>query len=105
MSRYVLTSEAQDDLRTIREYLIREGGTRTARYVLARFVAAFRSLSITPGKGHSREDLVTHENLRFWPVFSYLIVYRFRTCPLAVVAVLHGKRDVEKVLGKRTLPN
>jgi len=34
MSRYVLTAEAQKDLRSIRDYVLEEGGLKAARYVL-----------------------------------------------------------------------
>jgi plasmid stabilization system protein ParE len=32
MNRYVLTTEAHEDLRKIRDYLLSEGGARAARY-------------------------------------------------------------------------
>jgi plasmid stabilization system protein ParE len=101
MSGYVLTAEAQEDLRGVREYLIQEAGFQVARYVLAKLAASFRGLASAPGKGHLREDLTADEDLRFWRVFSYLIVYRLGTKPLAVIAVLHGKRDVAGVLERR----
>jgi len=44
-----------------------------------------------PGLGPSRKDL-TDEPLRFWSVYSYLIVYRPETKPLQVI------RDVGAVL-------
>jgi plasmid stabilization system protein ParE len=43
--------------------------------------------------------------VRFWtlPKFSnYVIVYRSDTTPLQVVAVLHGKGDLKKVLEGRS---
>jgi len=36
--------------------------------------------------------------VRFWPVFSYLIVYDPLKKPVEIVRVLHGKRDVEEIL-------
>jgi len=101
MSRYVLTVEAQHDLRNIRDYLTADGGPRLARYVLSAFVVAFRRLAKTPGIGHRREDLTPDENVYFWPVFSYLIAYHRGSAPLAIIAVLHGKRDVSSVLRAR----
>lgn len=101
MSRYVLTAEAQEDLRGVREYLIQEAGFHVARYVAAKFAGSFRGLASVPGKGHLREDLTEDEDLRFWRVFSYLVVYRLGTEPLAVIAVLHGKCDVAGVLKQR----
>jgi plasmid stabilization system protein ParE len=58
-------------------------------------------LSQTPGAGHWRRDL-TNEDVKFFSVYSYLIVYRPKTKPLQVVSILHGKRDVAAVLEKRT---
>jgi antitoxin ParD1/3/4/toxin ParE1/3/4 len=57
-----------------------------------------RRLAEAPGLGHLRDDL-TDEPLRFWAVYSYLIVYRPETDPLEIVRVLHGARDVRAVLG------
>jgi plasmid stabilization system protein ParE len=101
MTRYVLTLEAQKDLRQIRDYLTMEAGFRVARHVIASMVEAFRRLAQTPGQGHFREDLTSRKELRFWTVFSYLIVYRIDERPLTVIAVIHGKRDVEKTLETR----
>jgi antitoxin ParD1/3/4/toxin ParE1/3/4 len=56
-----------------------------------------RKLARIPGMGHSREDLAD-ESLRFWPVYSYLIIYRPESRPLEVVRVLHGSRDVRRIL-------
>jgi len=39
--------------------------------------------------------------VKFFPVYSYLIVYRPETKPLQVVSILHGRRDVGKVLEER----
>ncbi len=47
--------------------------------------------------GHTRVDL-TVRPLKFWSVYSYLVVYDPTSTPLAVVAVLHGARDVENIL-------
>ena len=53
-------------------------------------------LAGTPGAGHSRKDL-TDEDVKFFPVYSYLIAYRPQTKPFEVVAILHGRRDVERI--------
>jgi plasmid stabilization system protein ParE len=57
-------------------------------------------LARTPGAGHGRKDL-TDEAVRFFPVYSYLIVYRPEKKPLEVVSILHGRRDVERILKGR----
>ena len=60
MSRYVLTAEAQHDLKQIRDYILEEGGFRAARYVIASMVTTFRALVKAPAQGHRREDLTRH---------------------------------------------
>lgn len=97
MPRYVLSPEAREDLREIRDYLVAEGGRRLAQYVLQEISAAFQLLASHPGAGHLRQDL-TSLPVKFWPVFSYLIVYDPAPRPLAIVRVLHGRRDVEAIL-------
>jgi plasmid stabilization system protein ParE len=42
MSRYVLTAEAQEDLRQIRDYLLKEADFRAARHVMISIVTAFQ---------------------------------------------------------------
>jgi antitoxin ParD1/3/4/toxin ParE1/3/4 len=44
---------------------------------------------------------LTDEPVKFFSVYSYLIVYRPETKPLQVVAILHGNRDVEQLLKDR----
>ena len=69
MSRYVLTTEAQQDLQQIRDHLLNEASFPVARHVINSLIAAFHSLARTPGQGHRREDLTLREELRFGTVF------------------------------------
>jgi antitoxin ParD1/3/4/toxin ParE1/3/4 len=101
VARYLLSPEAKEDLREIREYLVSEGGSRLAKYVLQEIRAAFRLLASHPDAGHLRRDL-TPLPVKFWPVFSYLVVYDPVSRPIAVVRVLHGRRDVEAILADKT---
>jgi plasmid stabilization system protein ParE len=39
--------------------------------------------------------------VKFFPVYSYLIIYRPQTNPLQVVSILHGRRDVVQILKDR----
>jgi len=82
MKRYVLTAEAQLDLRQIRDHVVDTGGVRASRYVVAAIVSGFRAVARMPGQGHRREDLTKRDELRFWSVFSYLIVYRIDREPI-----------------------
>ena len=61
---------------------------------------AFESLALTPGMGHKREDLTPHPVL-FWPVGSYLVIYRADRRPIEIVAVTQGSRDIPAFLRRR----
>jgi hypothetical protein len=39
--------------------------------------------------------------VKLFPVYSYLIVYGPETKPLQIVSILHGRCDVEQLLGNR----
>ena len=97
MNRFVLTPAAEGDLLKIIEYLEGDNPNAVLKVVDA-LDQAMQRLAESPGIGHVRPDL-TDEDVRFWPVFTYLVVYRPETKPLEIVRVLHGKRDVERILG------
>lgn len=92
MGRYVLTDRAKADVREIIAY-VRRRSPKAAKQVQADLREAMRRLADFPRSGHLREDL-TDEPVRFWCVYSYLIVYRPDTKPLEVIRVIHGARDV-----------
>src|SRR5579872_3894330 len=98
--RYVLAPEAALDLVQIWRYLKKKAGFEIADRVESEIRAKIVFLTGMPGAGHWRRDL-TDEPVKFFPVYSYLIVYRPETKPLQVVAILHGRRDVERVLMDR----
>ena len=97
MSRFVLTPAAEGDLLKIIEYLEGDNPSAVLKVVDA-LDQAMQRLAENPGIGHVRPDL-TGEDVRFWPVFKYLVIYRQETKPLEIIRVLHGRRDVERILG------
>jgi toxin ParE1/3/4 len=100
LTRYRLSPEAQDDLDEIRRYLVTQGGTRLARYVIHEIRDAISFLAANPGAGHRRDDL-SDEAVKFWSVFSYMIVYDPVTRPLGIARVLHASRDLASLLKQR----
>jgi toxin ParE1/3/4 len=72
--RFLLSPEAESDLDDIKPWVLANGGPRVALSVMRALLKAIRLLAQRPESGHKREDL-TNLPLRFWPVFSYLIVY------------------------------
>lgn len=98
--RYVFSPEAALDLAQIWRYIKQRSSVETADRVESAIRREIASLSRMPGAGHAREDLTNH-SVKFFAVYSYLVVYRPDTKPLQVVAILHGNRDVEQILGDR----
>jgi plasmid stabilization system protein ParE len=96
---YLVAPEAEGDLRQIWRYLLGEAGLAIANRIQGELVEAFEGLADVPGKGHRRPDLTSRDVL-FFSVYQYMIVYR-RTESVEIVAVLHGKRDVKRVLKTR----
>lgn len=93
MSRFLLTEAARSDLEEIHDFIFLDSPGAAAR-VRSALRDAMRRLARNPRMGHSRTDLAD-EPLRFWPVYSYLIVYRSEADPIQVVRVLHASRDVQ----------
>jgi plasmid stabilization system protein ParE len=98
--RYVLAPEAAIDLVQIWRYIKRNGQSGMADRVESVIRGKMVFLAGTPGAGHWRKDL-TDEPVKFFPIYSYLIAYRPETKPLQVVAILHGRRDLEQLLKNR----
>jgi antitoxin ParD1/3/4/toxin ParE1/3/4 len=98
--RYVLAPQAALDLVDIWRYIKEHTSITIADRVESGIRERMVFLAGTPGAGHSRKDL-TNEDVSFFPVYSYLIVYRPQTTPLQIVSVLHGRRDVEQILKGR----
>lgn len=98
--RYVLAPEAARDLIEIWNYLSQQASLEMAEHVESFIRESIEFLSENPGAGHRHRDLTKYD-VKFFPVYSYLIVYRTDTKPLQVVSILHGRRDVEEVLIRR----
>ncbi|HMD55521.1 MAG TPA: type II toxin-antitoxin system RelE/ParE family toxin [Phycisphaerae bacterium] len=96
MKQFFLTPAAEADLAEILDFLCEESPVAAER-VLIKIHAAIRKLTENPLLGHLREDLAD-EPLRFWNVYSYLIVYRAKTSPLQIVRILHGMRNIREIL-------
>ena len=98
--RYILAPEAVRDLVQIWRDIKKESSRETADRLESIVRDKFTYLAEFPHPGHWRRDL-TDAPVRFFSVYSYLIVYRPETKSLQVVSILHGRRDVEAVLSKR----
>jgi toxin ParE1/3/4 len=99
--RYILAPRALEHLLNIWHYVAAQSNTVTADRVESNILNRMDFLAGSPGVGHRREDL-TGENVKFFRVYSYLIVYSPDTKPLEIISIIHGGRDVVQALRDRT---
>jgi plasmid stabilization system protein ParE len=97
-----LASDAAEDIREIWRHIAADNVPVAKRFRL-KLLDSCRQLGMNPGMGHTREDL-TDQALLFWPVGSYLIIYRAERGSIEIVAVAHGSRDIPAFL-RRRLPS
>ena len=93
---YRLTQGAEADVEAIADFIAGDSVDAAVKVVQA-LEDAFELLASRPGVGHVRQDL-TQRPLKFWSVYSYLVVYDPGGDPLTIVAVLHGARNVAEIL-------
>lgn len=96
MANYILSAEAEADLTSILEY-ISQDSPQSALQVWDRFLEVFRVLGEHPDSGHYREDLASRP-VRFFPVFSYMVVYTSGSRPVEIARFLGVSQDVESIL-------
>ena len=102
MNAYVLTLLAKAGIFDIWAYIAENSETAADRVEQAIYEAC-GFLAQGPLRGHTRPDL-TPRLLRFWTLSrypNYSVVYRPETAPLQIIAVLHGKRSVRRVIQQR----
>jgi plasmid stabilization system protein ParE len=99
VSGYILSVDADFDLDEIWEYIAADNIDAADDWIEKLF-DAFEALGQTPGMGHRREDLTSYPVL-FWPIGSYLIIYRAELRPIEIVAVTRGSRDIPAFLSRR----
>ena len=97
---YVLAPQAALDLLEIWRYIKERSSIAMADRVESVILEKLALLAKSPEAGHRRKNL-TDEDVKFFPAYSYLIVYRPKTKPLQIVSILHGRRDVEQILRDR----
>ena len=97
MASFHLVREAELDLDSILEH-IALNSLDSALKVHERFLEVFQLLAENPDAGHCRKDL-TARPIRFFPVYSYLVVYLSDTSPIEVVRIFGSSQDVKTILG------
>ena len=96
MSGYIFSNEAEADFDSILEYIAADS-VQSALDVHARFLKVFQLLAENPEAGHYREDL-TSRAVRFFPVYSYMVVYISGSRPVEIARIMGTAQDLESIL-------
>jgi plasmid stabilization system protein ParE len=99
MTLFRFTPQAESDLFEVWSYVASQN-PEAADQVENAIYEACAFLAEGPMRGHMRQDL-TMSPLRFWTVQrypNYIIVYDPATSPLQIIRILHGRRDLKRVL-------
>lgn len=98
--KYKLSGPASREIDELWDYIYAKSASLSvADQVIRRIYESFDLLGENPLAGHTREDL-TEQDLRFWSVYSYLIVYRPGVEPIEILAIIHGAREISVLLAK-----
>lgn len=85
--------EAVEDIEEIAAY-IRKDSPIYAQKVVEELIAASRLLTQFPLRGRNVPELHSHRECF---VYSYRLIYRVNDRDVLIVAVIHGKRQLESV--------
>jgi plasmid stabilization system protein ParE len=97
---YEISPQAREDIWDIWSYIARDGEEAADQWIL-RLLETFDLLARNPRIGHTRKDL-TADELLFWAVEMYLVLYRLKGDAIEIAAVTQGSRDIPSYLRKRS---
>lgn len=97
MVRYSLSQEAQDDLESIGEYILRHNPVRAVSFV-DELIARFSVIAERPRSFRSREELLV--GLRSANHGKYLILFRADQGFVKILRVVHGARNLIQLLNE-----
>lgn len=97
--RLIWLPEAIDDLDAITSYISIDSD-RYARDFVARVVARAEGPVDLPLSGHLNPE-AAREDVREISIYPYRLIYKVKQQEVAVLAVLHGGRLIDKIIGDR----
>ena len=98
MTRLVVTSNAEDDLNKILDYLKGKAGALVAEEYGLKFLTSIERLANFPGVGSRREAF--GPNARVVVVPPYVLIYDYASAEdtVTLLRILHGKRNITRRL-------
>ena len=100
MAKYFLTERAAIHLRDIYDYSVDTWGEDIANAYMAKVIKKLQQIAQAPGRGIQRQ----HRSSPFLmaPTEKHFAVYKQLEQGIIVAAMLHGTRDIEKVIARIT---
>ena len=95
MARLTVSTGAKRDLSAIFVYIAHDN-LAAARRILSLFYQKFRIIAAQPGIGRRRDELKA--GYQSQAAGNYVIYYRFANGIVRILRVLHGARDLKKLL-------
>jgi toxin ParE1/3/4 len=100
VARYRLTTDAQHDLNAIGDFILRDNPARSVSFV-DELIARFRIIAERPMSFRARGEL--SPGLRSATHGNYLILFRVERDFVKILGVVHGARDLPRLLPDRRL--
>ncbi len=94
MSKYILSTEAQNSLRKIQIYSTKNFSKERTRQYLTDIRKRMKALAENPSRGIIREDLKVGYHSDF--IGSHTIYYKIQSTHIDVIDVLHQSMDPTK---------
>jgi toxin ParE1/3/4 len=101
--RTILRKQVPADLLDIHDYLAKDSPATAIRF-LDNARSTLERLATIPGIGSPKEFGRGLKGVRSWPVDGFpnhLVYYKFTDKALIILAILHGSRDLPKILRRR----
>ena len=96
MSEPRLTDQARDDLAALWAAIAAARDERTADRISRTILDRCRSHARMPETGRPRDEIAP--GLRSFPVRPYVVFFRPEDDTILVLRILHGRRDVDRVM-------
>ncbi|VAX02390.1 ParE toxin protein [hydrothermal vent metagenome] len=98
MNKYFLSADAKNDIKEIAKDTIKRWGKEQAHFYIDNLYEIFSLIGENPQIGRLRREL--GEEIRSFPQGSHVIFFIEHKGRAAIVRVLHGARDFQKIFDR-----
>jgi toxin ParE1/3/4 len=103
MNRYILSTEAQTDIISIREYTNTQWGRTQTELYMGQLRQRMQWLAANPNLGLRRDEVGA--GYRSFTEGKHVIFYRVAGSNIEIIGIPHQRMDIERQLGGDAQPN